>query len=112
MLIITVETLAAEVFAGDSRSAVLHLEGTLQTPVDIVLRGRVESLLRDGARRLVLNLSGVADIDASGVGELVHLCKTVAAAGGALEIGRTSPRVRRMLDLAGVLELLTAGAVR
>jgi anti-anti-sigma factor len=112
MLIITVETLAAEVSACDSRSAVLHLEGTLQTPVDIVLRSRVESLLRGGARQLVLDLSGVADIDASGVGELVHLCKTVAAVGGALEIGPTSPRVRRVLDVAGVLELLTEGAVR
>ena len=95
----------------DSRSAMLRVQGTLRSPVDVVLRSRVESLLHGGVRRVVLDLSGVSDIDAAGVGELVHIFNTAAAAGGVMEIAQASPRVHRVLDVAGVLGLLTAGAV-
>ena len=71
-------------------------------------RPQVESLLRDDVRRVLLDLSGASDIDAAGVGEVIHVFNMVAAAGGVLEIEHMSPHVRRMLDLAGVLELLTA----
>jgi anti-anti-sigma factor len=95
----------------ESRSETLRLDGALRTPVDVVLRSRVESLLQDGVRRVLLDLSGVSDIDAAGVGELIHVFNMVAAAGGVLEIGRMSPHVRRVLDVAGVHGLLTAGDV-
>jgi anti-anti-sigma factor len=134
MLIITVETQAANVnFLLDSpRAGVaagelarscctrlcvseqrvsLDLEGSIRAPIDGVLRSRVESLLHGGARRVVLDLSGVSHIDAAGVGELIHLFNTAAAAGRVLEIGRMSPHVRRVLDVAGVLELLAADDV-
>jgi anti-anti-sigma factor len=90
----------------DSRSAVLRVEGTLRTPVDGLLRSRVESLLHCGVRRVLLDLSGVSSIDAAGVGELIHLFITSAAAGGVLEIGGMRPRVRRILEATGVLRLL------
>jgi anti-anti-sigma factor len=86
----------------------LDLQGALRAPIDGVLRSRVESLLTRGIRRVVLDLSGVSDIDAAGVGELVHLFNTVTTAGGVLEIERMSPHVHRVLDVAGVLGLLTA----
>jgi anti-anti-sigma factor len=92
----------------DSRSAMLRVDGTLQMPVDGVLRSRVESLLRSGVRRVLLDLSGVSNIDAAGVGELIHIFNAAVAAGGVLEIADMSPRVRRVLDVAGVLGLLTA----
>jgi anti-anti-sigma regulatory factor len=58
-------------------------------------------------------LSGVSSIDAAGVGELVHLFTTAAAAGGVVEIAGMSSRIRRVLDVSGVLGLLdvdSAGA--
>jgi anti-anti-sigma factor len=93
----------------DSRSAMLRVEGTLRSPVDVVLRSRVESLLHGGVRRVVLDLAGVSDIDAAGVGELIHIFNTAAAAGGAVEIAQASPHVHRVLDVAGVLGLLCHG---
>jgi anti-sigma B factor antagonist len=95
--------------ASDSRAAMLRVEGTLRSPIDPVLRTRVEALLRDGARRVLLDLSGVSDIDAAGVGELIHIFNAATAAGGAVEIARASRRVHRVLDVAGLLTLLTAG---
>jgi anti-anti-sigma factor len=92
----------------DSRSAMLRVDGTLQMPVDGELRSRVESLLCNGVRRVLLDLSGVSNIDAAGVGELIHIFNVAAAAGGVLEVAQMSPRVRRVLDVTGVLGLLTA----
>ena len=90
----------------DSRSAVLRLDGTLQTPIDGVLRSTVDSLFDSGVRRVLLDLSGVSSIDAAGVGELTHIFTTAAAVGGVLEIEGMSPHVRRVLEVTGVRWLL------
>jgi len=90
----------------DSRSAVLCIDGALRTPLDDLLRSSVERLLHTGVRQVLLDLSRVSSIDAAGVGELMHILTTVAAAGGVLQIGRMNPRVRRVLDVTGVLGLL------
>ena len=90
----------------DSRSAVLRLDGTLQTPIDGVLRSTVDSLFDSGVRRVLLDLSGVSSIDAAGVGELVHIFTAAASVGGVLEIERMSSHVRRVLEITGVRWLL------
>jgi len=92
----------------EPRSALLRVEGTLRMPVDGVLRSRVESLVRNGVRRVLLDLSGVSTIDAAGIGELIQTFNAAAAVGGVLEIAQMSPHVRRVLDVAGVIGLLTA----
>ncbi len=94
----------------DSRSATLRVEGAFRSPVDRVLRSRVESLMQDGVRLVVLDLSGVPNIDAAGVGELIHILTAAADAGGAVAITQANPHVRHVLDVAGVLRLLTPGA--
>ena len=130
MLIITVETQSAHVnflpghplaaaATGElarnwctGRSEIFHqrvsleLQGSLRAPIDGVLRSRVESLIDGGVRRVSLDLSGVSDIDAAGVGELMQIFTTVTTAGGALEIERMNPHVRRVLEVSGVLGLL------
>ena len=90
----------------DSRSAVLRLDGSLHTPIDGVLRSTVDSLFHGGVRRVLLDLSGVGSIDAAGVGELVHICTTAAAAGRVVQIERMSSHVRRVLEVTGVRWLL------
>ena len=92
----------------EPRSATLRLEGAFRSPVDGVLRSRVESLMHDGVRLVVLDLSGVPNIDAAGVGELIHVLTAAANAGGAVEITQANPYVRQVLDVAGVLGLLRA----
>ena len=94
----------------DSRSATLRVDGTLRSPVDGVLRSRVESLLHGCVRRVVLDLSGVSDIDAAGVGELIHLFNTAAAAGGVVEIAHATPHVHHVLDVVGYSGCSARGA--
>ena len=90
-------------------TSMIQVIGTVRSPAESVLCPRVQELLQRGERRVLLDLSGVSDIDAAGVGELVCAFNAAVAAGGALEIASASPRVRQVLETAGVLRLLTAG---
>ena len=49
---------------------VVELHGTLRAPADVALRKKVEALLGRGQRQIVLDLAGLCDIDAAGIGEL------------------------------------------
>jgi anti-sigma B factor antagonist len=79
-------------------------------PVNRALRDNVRALLRQGERAIVLDLAEVTRIDAAGIGELVRVFNVTAALNGRLRITNTSPRVREVLERAGVFDLL-AGAV-
>jgi anti-sigma B factor antagonist len=88
--------------------SILEVEGTLRAPVNAELSQRVQALLACGERRILLDLSRLSDMDAAGVGELVRAFNTTSAAGGILQIVDASRRVRQLLNIAGVLKLLTA----
>jgi anti-anti-sigma factor len=90
-----------------TRVSVLEVEGTLRAPMNRELGHRVETLLCRGERRVVLDLVRLTDIDAAGVGELVGAFNMTNAAGGILRIARASRRVRHLLDVTGVLSLLS-----
>jgi anti-sigma B factor antagonist len=88
--------------------SVLHLEGALRALVGPELRRRVESLLRRGDGFILLDLAGVPDCDAAGVGELVRVFAMAGRARGVLQVTHAASRVRRPLELAGLFELLNA----
>lgn len=90
--------------------SVLHISGSLRVPLDLELQWRVHGILCRGARRIVLNLAAVSDLDAGGVGELVHLFNMATAAHSELRIADARPRVRELLDRARVFDLLTGDA--
>jgi anti-sigma B factor antagonist len=87
---------------------VLHLEGSLRAPVGPELRKRVEAVLRRGDRFILLDLAGVPDCDAAGVGEVVRVFGMAGRARRVLQVTHVAPRVRRPLELAGLFELLSA----
>jgi anti-anti-sigma factor len=90
--------------------SILHISGPLRVPLDLELQWTVHAVLRRGVRRIVLNLAAVPDLDAGGVGELVHLFNMAAAAHSELRIANARPRVRALLDRARVFDLLTGDA--
>jgi anti-anti-sigma factor len=87
-------------------TVVLHLEGPLRAPVSTELRPKVHALLRRGTRKILVSLAGVSDVDAAGVGELVHAYNMTVAAHGMLRITHAFGRVRELLARVGLLELL------
>jgi anti-anti-sigma regulatory factor len=79
-------------------------------PVDLELQWTVHAALRCGVRRIELDLAAVPDLDAGGVGELVHLFTMAAAAHGELRIANARPRVQALLCRAHLFDLLTGTA--
>lgn len=90
--------------------SILHITGPLRVPLGLELQWTVHRILRRGTRRIELNLAAVFDLDAGGVGELVHLFNMAAAAHSELRIASVRPRVRALLDRARVFDLLTGDA--
>jgi anti-anti-sigma factor len=86
---------------------IILVDSSLWTPIDSGLARRVQTLLRRGVRRVRLDLSRLSSIDAAGVGELVTAFKAMKAAGGGLDISHATRRVRRILEAAGVFDLLS-----
>ena len=80
---------------------VLDLTGRLVVSADereiAPLRNAICALIRTGHLDIVVNLSGLTDIDARGLGELAMAMKTVDFAGGRLTLVGASPRVARIL---------------
>jgi anti-anti-sigma factor len=89
--------------------AILHVEGVLRVPLGETLSRSVDAVLRRGRRLVLLDLSRLVEIDAAGVGELLRLLKMTTAAGGVLQIMHPTRHVRHVLEVTGVLRLLTGG---
>lgn len=87
---VTIVDLAGRLVAGDAPE---------------VLRDTIDDLLADGRRKIVLNVSELARIDSSGIGELVATLKRTEAAGARLVLLQLAESVRRILDLSHVLPL-------
>jgi anti-anti-sigma factor len=87
--------------------SVVQLDGPLRIPVGDRLQRRIQVLLRSGARRIVLDLSRVTDIDAAGIGELVRVYHLTTAANCALRVTQVPARVRDLLERVGLSDLLS-----
>ena len=68
------------------------------------LKDKVNSLLLQGRRQIVLNLGGVSYIDSTGLGELAATHATVARQGGRVVLVQLTKRVQ---DLLAICRLLT-----
>ena len=69
-----------------------------------LLRDKVNSLLHQGHRKLLLNLAGVDYLDSAGLGEIVATYATVRRQGGALKLLSLTSRIQ---DLLSITKLLT-----
>ena len=71
---------------------------------DELLKDKVNSLVNQGQRKIVLNLADVPYIDSAGLGEIVRTYTTVSRQGGSLKLlGLT----KRITDLLSITKLLT-----
>ena len=93
-------------------ASVLRIHGPVRVPVGGELRRSVNTLLRRGGQRILLDLSRVPALDAGGLGELVHLYNMASAAHGVLRVVEVTARVRQLFDRAGLVDLLTGDARR
>jgi anti-sigma B factor antagonist len=71
---------------------------------DTLLKDKINSLLLQGQRKLVLNLEGVPYMDSAGLGEVVRTFTTVSRQGGSLKLLNLTKRIQ---DLLSITKLLT-----
>ena len=72
---------------------------------DVVLRETVETLLKEGRSKLVLNLSRISYMDSAGIGELVACYKRSREKGGQLKLLNPSGKVYDLLQLTKLEEI-------
>ena len=63
------------------------------------LRDVVQQLVRDGYRKILLNLAGVTHVDSSGIGELVMNYTTLRNQGGEVKLLNLNKNVRNLLQI-------------
>ena len=71
---------------------------------DELLKDKVNSLLNQGLKKIVLNLADVPYIDSAGLGEIVRTYTTVSRQGGSLKLLNLT---KRITDLLSITKLLT-----
>ncbi|OFW11615.1 MAG: anti-anti-sigma factor [Acidobacteria bacterium RIFCSPLOWO2_02_FULL_67_36] len=71
---------------------------------DELLKDKINSLIQQGRKQLVLNLAAVPYIDSAGLGEIVRTYTTVSRQGGKLKLLHLT---KRITDLLAITKLLT-----
>jgi anti-sigma B factor antagonist len=89
--------------AGDV--VVLDLKGKMTLGEgDELLKDKINSLVHQGQRKVVLNLEGVPYIDSAGLGEIVRTYTTISRQGGSMKLLNLT---KRITDLLSITKLLT-----
>lgn len=84
---------------------ILDLSGSLVSGDAVgLLKDKVNSMLQQDRKKLVVNLGAVSYMDSSGLGELVSAFTTVARSEGKLKLLNVTKRNR---DLLSITKLLT-----
>jgi anti-sigma B factor antagonist len=77
---------------------------TLGDGGDAILKDKMQSLMQQGKKHVLLNLGEVSYVDSAGLGEIVQAYATMNKGGGALKLLNTTKRIK---DLLAITKLLT-----
>ena len=84
---------------------VLDLKGKMTLGEgDELLKDKINSLIQQGRRKVVLNLEDVPYIDSAGLGEIVRTYTTISRQQGSLKLLNLT---KRITDLLSITKLLT-----
>jgi anti-sigma B factor antagonist len=86
--------------------AIVNVNGdiTLNKGGDVLIKDKIQSLIQQGYKSILLDLGGVSYIDSAGLGELVRAYATTRNRGGALKLVNLT---KRLQDLLVVTRLVT-----
>ena len=87
----------------------IFLEGRLDANWAGHLDDYLNSLVRAGSHRLILNMSGVQYMSSAGIRTLVVHYKKIKKIGGLFILEELSPGVSQVLEMVGMIKMLTEG---
>jgi anti-sigma B factor antagonist len=70
-----------------------------------LLKDKINSVMFEGNKRLLLNLAGVTYMDSAGLGELIAANTTVTRQGGAVKVANLTKRVSDLLVITKVINV-------
>ena len=70
---------------------------------DILLTDKINSLVQQGYRVIVLNLAGVSSIDSTGLGALIVARTRMARVGGQVRLVNLTKRIKDLVVISGLL---------
>jgi anti-sigma B factor antagonist len=79
--------------------SIVDLTGQLTSFASGALRDTVGGLMRQGRKKIVLNVHGLLYLDSSGVGELVNCYMSVIKQGGEMKVVGLTPKVEEILKI-------------
>jgi anti-sigma B factor antagonist len=85
--------------------SVVEVSGKLTSFESGALRNSIDRLLKEGRRQFVLNLSGLAYLDSSGIGDLVHTYMSVIKRGGEMKVVGLSKKVEEILKITQLYQV-------
>jgi anti-sigma B factor antagonist len=90
--------------------AIITVKGdiTLGKGGDVILKDKVNSLLQQGHRKLLLDLGDVSYVDSAGLGQLVSVHATTMRQGGALKVLNVTKRLKDLLVVTKLLVVFDA----
>jgi anti-sigma B factor antagonist len=100
------EMLEVTVTESSPASTLVTVSGELAGSGSERLLARLDRLLDNGHRYVVLDLTAVAFCDSSGVSALVRGHARASAAAGGLKLAAASEQVTRVLELSGLARML------
>jgi anti-sigma B factor antagonist len=87
-------------------AVVVRCHGKLVAGVNDLLYTEVSQLIPH-TKRIVLDLTGLAHMDSTGLGTLVRLWVSARSAGCELELANLGKRIRQLLGLTNLLSVFT-----
>jgi anti-sigma B factor antagonist len=90
--------------------AIVGISGdiTLSKGGDVLLKDKIQSLLQQGHRKIVLDMGKVSYVDSAGLGQLVQVYATTSHLGGSLKLLNLTKRLRDLLVLTKLLTVFDA----
>ena len=83
--------------AGAATIVMVSGDITLNRGSDVRLRDKIQSLLQQGKKTLLVDLGGVSYVDSAGLGQLVQLHATAMHNGGTLKLLNLTKRLNDLL---------------
>jgi anti-sigma B factor antagonist len=89
---------------GDVAIVTVSGDITLNKGGDVLIKDKIQSLIHQGYKSILLDLGAVSYVDSAGLGELVQAYATTRNRGGALKLVNVT---KRLQDLLVVTRLVT-----
>ncbi|MBM7854695.1 stage II sporulation protein AA (anti-sigma F factor antagonist) [Desulfohalotomaculum tongense] len=95
-------------FEVDANTLVVRLAGEFDLgAADKIRRELDDALDSSEARHIIFNLSSVTYIDSTGLGVMLGRYKRISQYGGKMALVNPQPQVKRILELSGLLSIIT-----